>query len=67
MNLDCSRSSDGGVMSGMPGVLYAASQDGKVFAILVDSTGLDPSAPWPKYQHDSRNTGNPGTPITVCP
>jgi hypothetical protein len=67
MNLDCSRTADGGVMSGMPGVLYAAGQDGKVFAIIVDSPGLDSTAPWPKYQHDSRNTGNPETPITSCP
>nr|AYM53412.1 cell surface protein [Melittangium lichenicola] len=67
MNLDCSRSSDGGVRSGVPGVLYATSQDGKIFALIVDSPGLDPSAPWPKYQHDSRNTGNPETPITSCP
>ncbi|WNG30668.1 PQQ-like beta-propeller repeat protein [Cystobacter fuscus] len=67
MNLDCSRAADGGVLSGMPGVLYAASQDGRVFAIVVDSPGLDSTAPWPKYQHDSRNTGNPSTPLTSCP
>jgi hypothetical protein len=67
MNLDCSRTADGGVMPGLPGVLYAAGQDGKVFALIVDSPGLDPSAPWPKYQHDSRNTGNPETPVTSCP
>nr|AYM53322.1 cell surface protein [Cystobacter fuscus] len=67
MNLDCSRAADGGVLSGMPGVLYAASQDGRVFAIVVDSPGLDSTAPWPKYQHDSRNTGNPDTPLTSCP
>uniref|UniRef100_UPI00406A7F2D hypothetical protein n=1 Tax=Archangium gephyra TaxID=48 RepID=UPI00406A7F2D len=67
MNLDCSRLSDGGVSSGMPGVLYAASRDGRVYALVVDSPGLNPSAPWPKYQHDSRNTGNPATPITSCP
>ncbi|OJH42310.1 hypothetical protein BON30_03640 [Cystobacter ferrugineus] len=67
MNLDCSRAADGGVVAGMPGVLYAASQDGRVFAIVVDSPGLDSTAPWPKYQHDSRNTGNPDTPLTSCP
>jgi hypothetical protein len=67
MNLDCSRAADGGVVSGMPGVLYAATQDGKVLAIVVDSPGLDSTAPWPKYQHDSRNTGNPATPLTSCP
>ncbi|WP_232293384.1 hypothetical protein [Stigmatella aurantiaca] len=32
-------------------------------AFIVDSPGMDPSAPWPKDQHDARNTGNPVTPI----
>ncbi|MET0402081.1 MAG: hypothetical protein ABW123_06730 [Cystobacter sp.] len=67
MNLDCSRAADGAVLPGVPGVLYAAAQDGKVFALIVDSSGLDATAPWPKYQHDSRNTGNRETPITSCP
>ena len=53
--------------SGVPGVLYAATTSGKVFAVIVDSPGLDPAAPWPRYQHDARNTGNPATPITNCP
>jgi hypothetical protein len=65
-NLDCSRSTDGGVLPGRPGVLYAASADGRVYALIVDSPGLDPAAPWPRYQHDSRNTGNPATPILSC-
>jgi hypothetical protein len=66
-NLDCSRSTDGGVIAGRPGVLYAASsRGGRVYAVIVDSPGLDPAAPWPKYQHDSRNTGNPATPIPSC-
>jgi hypothetical protein len=66
-NLDCARLADGGLASGLPGVLYVAATDGRVYALIVDSRGLDPSAPWPRYQHDSRNTGNPATPITQCP
>jgi hypothetical protein len=65
-NLDCSRAADGGVLPGRPGVLYAASANGRVYALIVDSPGLDPAAPWPRYQHDSRNTGNPATPILSC-
>ena len=49
------------------GVLYLPSVTGSLFAVIVDSPGLDPSAPWPKYQHDVRNTGNPTTPIQSCP
>jgi hypothetical protein len=36
-------------------------------ALVIDSRGLDSAAPWPKYQHDVRNTGNPTTPIQSCP
>jgi hypothetical protein len=49
------------------GVLFVGSTSGNLFAVIVDSSGLDPSAPWPKYQHDVRNTGNPTTPIQSCP
>jgi hypothetical protein len=59
--LDCTREGTGA------GVLYAASDLGEVNALVVDSPGLDPAAPWPKYQHDVRNTGNPTTPIQSCP
>ena len=59
--LDCERDGMGA------GVIYAASDSGDIVALLVDSPGLDPSAPWPKYQHDVRNTGNPTTPIQSCP
>ncbi|WPB78438.1 PQQ-binding-like beta-propeller repeat protein [Archangium violaceum] len=65
--LDCSRNLDGTPSSTPHGVLYVPSIDGKLYAFVVDSRGLDTSAPWPKYQHDSRNTGNPATPITSCP
>jgi hypothetical protein len=60
--LDCAR---GGGATG--GVLYAASDVGEFLAVLVDSEGLEKTSPWPKYQHDVRNTGNPSTPIQTCP
>ena len=60
-SLDCARQGAG------EGVLYAASDSGEVIAVVVDSAGLDSTAPWPKYQHDVRNTGNPTTPIQSCP
>ena len=59
--VDCARQGTGA------GVLYAASDSGEVTALIVDSRGLDSAAPWPKYQHDVRNTGNPTTPIQSCP
>jgi outer membrane protein assembly factor BamB len=64
--LDCPRDASGALVSGSHGVLYVPVV-GKLYAFVVDSRGLDTSAPWPKYQHDSRNTGNPATPITSCP
>ena len=65
--LDCSRGSDGTSLSAPHGVLYVPSLDGRLYSFIVDSRGLDTSAPWPKYQHDARNTGNPSTPISSCP
>ncbi|WP_075207704.1 PQQ-binding-like beta-propeller repeat protein [Archangium violaceum] len=64
--LDCPRDASGALVAGNHGVLYVPA-GGKLYAFVVDSRGLDTSAPWPKYQHDSRNTGNPATPITGCP
>jgi len=49
------------------GILYIGSVSGGLFAALVDSPGLSATAPWPKYQHDARNTGNATTPIQPCP
>ena len=64
--VDCFR--DAGVPSPSgTGVLYAASTGGNLFAVVVDDPGLDMTAPWPKYQHDVRNTGNPGTVLRSCP
>lgn len=67
--LDCARPDDGGAaLPGRPGTLYAGSAStNKLYAFVVDARGLDPEAPWPKYQHDERNSGNPAAPITVCP
>lgn len=65
-NLDCSRDAAGGTAA-HPGTLYAASEGGILYSIIVDSHGLDPSAPWPKYQHDARNTGNSTTGVVNCP
>ncbi|MFY0528272.1 PQQ-binding-like beta-propeller repeat protein [Archangium gephyra] len=64
--LDCARDGAGVARAENLGVLYVPA-GGKLYAFVVDSRGLDTSAPWPKYQHDSRNTGNPATPITSCP
>lgn len=64
--LDCARDAAGTARTENLGALYVA-EGGKLYAFVVDSRGLDTSAPWPKYQHDSRNTGNPDTPISSCP
>jgi hypothetical protein len=68
LTLDCARNaSTGAQLAGRPGVLYVASGlERRLYAIVVDSPGLDASAPWPKFQHDARNTGNPATPVTNC-
>jgi hypothetical protein len=55
-----------------PGVLYVAAAQGgeaRLYALIVDSRGLDQGAPWPKYQHDNANTGNPATSLSSwsCP
>jgi hypothetical protein len=66
-SLDCLRDAAGqAVVNSRLGVLYVTAE-AKVHAFIADSPGLDPDAPWPKYQHDARNTGNPATPITRCP
>ena len=67
--LDCSRDPAGAIVAGRPGMLYAASRAGTLFAVIVDSRGLDTSAPWPKYQRDPRNTGNASTSLSEfsCP
>jgi hypothetical protein len=64
--LDCTRNPDGTASTAPVGVLYIPSLDGRLYSFVVDSRGLDSTAPWPKYQHDARNTGNPATPISSC-
>jgi outer membrane protein assembly factor BamB len=59
--LDCSR--DGGVPVSQPGVLYAPDNLRNLFCFVTDSHGIDFLSPWPKYQHDPRNTGNQQTPL----
>jgi hypothetical protein len=60
--LDVLRDSSGAKVCRGLGVLYisaaASSGAAKVTALLVDSEGLEPTAPWPKFQRDNANTGN---------
>ena len=65
--LDCRRDSGGaGVTGATTGTLYFVGTT-KLYAFIVDSPGLAANAPWPKFQRDARNTGNPATPVTNCP
>jgi hypothetical protein len=66
-SLDCARQADGTPAAQSKGVLYVPALDGRLYALVVDSPGLDKNAPWPKYQHDARNTGNSDTLLTNCP
>ncbi len=52
--LDCNR----GWVPGRPGTLYVVALDGQVTAVIVDSTRLDPTTPWPKWQRTAGNSGN---------
>lgn len=54
------------------GVLYIATALGStatLYSILVDSNGLDPTAPWPKFQRDNANRANISLPTDAwtCP
>jgi hypothetical protein len=67
LTLDCARDTSGTQLADRPGVLYMpVYSDRRLYAFVVDSPGLDASAPWPKFQHDVRNTGNSATPVTNC-
>jgi hypothetical protein len=57
-NLDVSRTDAGAKRCPAPGVLYVVGASGSLYALLVDSAGVEPTAPWPKDQHDPRNSGN---------
>lgn len=61
--IDCNRRKT----TSKTGVLYFATEAGWLVSYLVDSRGLDTTAPWPKYGHDVRNTGNVGVAIEACP
>lgn len=72
--LDCARDSSGTKLAGRPGLLYVTSLGsspipGMLFAVVVDSRGIDTTAPWPVYQHDPRATGNAATSLAefACP
>jgi len=67
--LDCARDPQGAPIPGLPGVLYAASRGGTLYAVIVDSRGIDATAGWPKYQKDPRNSGNASTGLAEfsCP
>lgn len=72
LNLDLNRDSPTPCVAGQPGVLYVAASTSaitRLYAVLVDSAGLDANAPWPRHQHDPANTGNPATSLTpwTCP
>jgi hypothetical protein len=74
MALDAYRPAAGGAKNcGKPlGTLYVMTKTGSTAtlrAILVDSKGLDGTAPWPKYQKDNANTGNSGSSLAdwTCP
>ncbi len=45
---------------GCNGVVYVGTGNGSVVALITDSTGPG-TGPWPRFQHDNRNTGNAAT------
>jgi hypothetical protein len=64
INLDKNRDAADPCGSGQPGVLYVVTSTGaqtSVYAILVDSKGVEATAPWPRFQHNPGNTGNRAT------
>ncbi len=46
-----------------PGTLYVTATDGSIAALIVDSTRLSATAPWPKWQRTAGNAGNPDFPL----
>jgi hypothetical protein len=72
LNLDINRDVTNPCGTGQPGVLYVAASSSAtttLYAVLVDSAGLDRNAPWPRHQRDPSNTGNPATSLVpwTCP
>lgn len=76
-NIDCTRDTAGVPIPGRPGVLYVINSstlpgtvpDAQLYAIIVDSAGIETRAVWPKALHDPRNTNNAGTDLSqfACP
>lgn len=69
-NLDCNRRTGNNVATRTTGILYVASTDGRLAAIIVDSPGLKRDAIWPRYQRSASNSGNTTFPTNVnegCP
>lgn len=66
--LDCSRDASGTRSNGRPGILYG-QQGVRIYSMIVDSRGIDATAPWPLVRHDPRNTGNADTSLAPfsCP
>ncbi|MFN7130630.1 MAG: hypothetical protein ACK4N5_01015, partial [Myxococcales bacterium] len=56
--LDCSRDANGSSNRSTAGVAYVGADDGKLYAFIVDSRGIDVTSPWPKFHRDPQNTAN---------
>jgi outer membrane protein assembly factor BamB len=42
----------------LPGIVYVGANDGKLYAFITDSKGIDVKSPWPKFHRDPRNSGD---------
>ncbi len=68
--LDCTRHpTTRQPLPGRPAVLYAVSQTGTLYAVVVDARGIDSTAWWPMYGRDPRHSGNLDTSLSEfrCP
>jgi len=65
--LDCTRDAAGQPLP-RPGVWYMA-QGTRLRAFIIDSHGIDTTAPWPKGQHDPHNSGDSSVDLNqfACP
>ena len=65
--LDCARLPDAGTFD-HPGTLYVFGEAPlRLYSLITDSHGLHTEAPWPKYQHDARNSGAAAPNDPLCP
>lgn len=73
VNIDVLRDATGQRLCGAVGrggILYVPStMAGRLYAMYVDSEGIDATAPWPRFRHDPANTGNPDRSLAewTCP